>query len=309
MEWCKLYANLYHQPEVQAAEDAVDGAGWLLGCAIMYCTETETGGFVPDTQIRRFGLANLDAKVKVLAAEGCWLREDRGYRLNPDLWSEERNLSDSAERKKEADRLRMRAKRARERDGQAGQESRDRRATGRATVSRDSSGDSRTVEERREEQNRTPPTPPRRKRPTPPPGPPLLNLAVSPGGGDKPGGQDNQSHALDDLVAEVQQKHRPDWPAEKIRRALRAVEGRPWTLVQAAMLAVAADPASDKPWRVTQDGPWWQPPPDQRRGVSSPAPRPGHCGQCDPLTRLTLDDQPRRCPACHPLRDEAQAAS
>lgn len=31
------------------------------------------------------------------------------------------------------------------------------------------------------------------------------------------------------------------------------------------------------------------------------AERPDWCGHCDDQTRLTLDDTPRRCPACHPL--------
>jgi hypothetical protein len=301
MEWCKFYANVAHQPEVQAAEDEVEGALSLLFVAFGYVTEAETGGFIPDSQVRRFGLANTEAKVKALAAEEIWLREDRGWRLNPDLWSEERNLSDAIEQRRERDRERQRRHRAKTRPA-SDPASRDGHVTGHVTSQRDNP----PVEERRGEKNKPPPPPPRRRR-SDKTGKNLLNLAVSPGGGDEPNGQDNQND-MHRLVAEVHADHRPDWSPEKISRALAAVRDRPWPLVRAAMLAVAADQDSDKPWRVTQDGPWWQPPPSGR-GESSPAPRPDHCGQCDPLTRLTLGDQPRRCPACHPLRDEAQAAS
>ena len=34
---------------------------------------------------------------------------------------------------------------------------------------------------------------------------------------------------------------------------------------------------------------------------ASPEFRPAWCGQCDEDTRLTDEDAPRRCPACHPL--------
>lgn len=43
-----------------------------------------------------------------------------------------------------------------------------------------------------------------------------------------------------------------------------------------------------------------------RTGPTGPAVRavPPWCGQCDEHTRLLDPDRPRRCPTCHPLRDQ-----
>jgi hypothetical protein len=115
MEWSRLYANLPDNARVQAAEDDGD-AGWLLAMSFCYCTSAESGGFIPDTQVPRFGGRKLRQKVAALVREELWIRDDgrRGYVLNPEIWTEERNLSDSAERKREADRARIAAKRAAE---------------------------------------------------------------------------------------------------------------------------------------------------------------------------------------------------
>lgn len=113
MEWSRLYASLPDHTRVQAAEDNGD-AGWLLAMSLCYCTSAESGGFIPDTQVPRFGCRKLRQKVDALVREGLWLRDDerRGYVLDPEIWTEERNLSDAAERKKEADRKRIADKRA-----------------------------------------------------------------------------------------------------------------------------------------------------------------------------------------------------
>lgn len=112
MEWGRLYANLPDEPRVQAAEEN-GGAFGLLVESMCYCTSAETGGFIPDSQLRRF-LGHKAGRVTALAREGLWLRDDgrRGYRLDPEIWTEERNLSDSAEKKREADRKRIADKRA-----------------------------------------------------------------------------------------------------------------------------------------------------------------------------------------------------
>jgi hypothetical protein len=162
MEWGRLYANLADDPRVQRAEHT-DGAGWLLIESMCYCTSAETGGFIPYTQIERFpGGSRKPKKIAALVRETLWLPVEDGYLLNPDLWTEERNLSDSAEKKKEADRNRQRAKRAKEAAEKAaknGDLSRDmsrdssatRRATHDATDNATCRSDSRTVEKRREE--------------------------------------------------------------------------------------------------------------------------------------------------------------
>jgi hypothetical protein len=154
VEWCKLYANLPDDPRIQAAED--DGAaGWLLVQSFCYVTRAESlidgEGFIPDTQVRRFGC--IPEQVAALVRERLYIRDDlrKGYLLDPEIWNEDRNLSDSAEKKRTADRERMRAKREAARAAQNGHVSRDSRATSRATASRDS----RALDERREEKTRT----------------------------------------------------------------------------------------------------------------------------------------------------------
>ena len=120
MEWGRLYANLPDDPRVQAAEDN-GGAFGLLIESMCYCTSAETGGFIPDSQLRRF-LGHKAGRVTALARENLWLRDDgrRGYLLDPEIWTEERNLSDSAEKKREADRKRIADKRAAAKAGQNG---------------------------------------------------------------------------------------------------------------------------------------------------------------------------------------------
>src|SRR6185437_14887573 len=133
MEWGRLYANLPDDPRVQAAEDD-GGAGFLLIESICYCTRAESGGFIPHTQVERFGGgAKKRQKVAALVREKLWQPVKDGYVLDPLLWSEEKNLGDQAEKKREADRKRIAAKRAAERAAQNGHESRDSSATGRAT--------------------------------------------------------------------------------------------------------------------------------------------------------------------------------
>jgi len=101
------------------------------------------------------------------------------------------------------------------------------------------------------------------------------------------------------LVAEVRAL-RPDWSTRSIRRALDdpAVRERPWPLVRKAMLAVAADPASKAPGRLSHDGPWWHQGADERTG---PPPVPW-CGQCAPNRRLedANGDDAGPCPRCNP---------
>lgn len=120
MEWGRLYANLPNILRVQAAEDD-GGAFGLLVESMCYCTSAESGGFIPDSQVRRF-LGYRPARVAALAREELWKRDDgrRGYLLDPEVWNEERNLSDAAEKKKKADRERIAAKRAADRAGQNG---------------------------------------------------------------------------------------------------------------------------------------------------------------------------------------------
>lgn len=152
MEWSKQYASLVDDPRVQAAEDD-GGAGWLLWQSISYCARVETDGFIPHTQIGRFGGPKLKTRVAALVREGIFVPSEGGYQLDPDLWNEDRNLDGAAERKREADRRRIAEKRAKERAAQNGHASmsRDSSATCSATGSATDDDDSRYVEKRREE--------------------------------------------------------------------------------------------------------------------------------------------------------------
>jgi hypothetical protein len=160
MEWGRLYANLASDPRCQAAQDD-GGAGWLLIESMCYCTSAETGGFIPHTQVERFGGgAARKRMVAALVREKIWQPVEGGYLLDPLLWSEERNLGDQAEKKREADRKRIAARRAAARGAvPVGLVSRDSRATSRATEETihdaTCSGDSRGLEKSREEKNKT----------------------------------------------------------------------------------------------------------------------------------------------------------
>lgn len=159
VEWGKLFANLPDDPRVQAAE-ADGGAAWLLVESMCYCTRAERGGFIPHTQVARFGGQRLKQRVAALVREELWLPVKGGYLLSPDVWTEERNLSDAAEKKRKADRERIAARREAERKAReaaghdeelSGDKSRDNRATDRAT----GRSDSRTAEKSREDKTYT----------------------------------------------------------------------------------------------------------------------------------------------------------
>jgi hypothetical protein len=158
VEWGKLFANLPDDPRVQAVE-ANGGGAWLLVESMCYCTRAERGGFIPYTQVERFGGAKLKQRVAALVGERLWLLVEGGYLINPDIWNEQRNLSDSAEKKKRADRERLAAKReadtrARAVDGAAAasrDRSRDRSCDSRATDRATGRSDNRHVEKSRAE--------------------------------------------------------------------------------------------------------------------------------------------------------------
>jgi hypothetical protein len=277
VEWCKLYANLPDDPRVQAAED--DGAaGWLLVQSFCYVTRAESlidgEGFIPDTQVRRFGCTS--EQVAALVREKLYIRDDlrKGYLLDPEIWNEDRNLSDSAEKKKQADRERMRTKREAARTAQNGDLSRDSRATGRATASRDR----RSLDERREEKTRT------------------KTLSVV-GVVNRPAGRNARTRDDDDPIITTiietiyaQTSHVIDqlWAA-KIRDhiASRAKTANPGPGYFKA--AIEREPDAAKRFLEHDPPPLW-------------------CGQCSP-SRYTEDPDTglpiRPCPDCHPsLRKE-----
>jgi hypothetical protein len=338
MEWCRLYASLPDQPCVQAAEHSAPGAGWLLIESMCYLTSAESQGFIPRTQVPRFAGPDLDRRVKALVSEEIWLEEDRGYLLNPDIWNEERNLSDAAERKRRADRERMAAKRASERaarDARDVQVSRDSRATGRATSgatpSATSSGDTAELgspgfpqpppdlqvvdnqagksrdsrAHRREDKKITPPTPPPAWKQ-----PPLMAAVQTEGEGEIFQGINPAD--IDALIAEVREI-RPAWPTSSIRRALTrpAVIERGWALARPAMIDVARRRDSKQPGRLEHDGDWWDLAAAQQAAPPGRGSWPPWCGECTSTEHRWVGepDTPKRCPNCHPLNDQKAAVS
>lgn len=296
MEWGRLYANLPDEPRVQAVEDSA-GAAWLLVESMCYCTSAETDGFIPRTQVERFGGGpKKKQKIAALVREELWIPVPDGYLLDPRLWNEERNLSDQAEKKREADRKRIAAKRAAEKAAQNGHlpddMSRDSRATCSAThdTSMDATCrcDSRSIEKRREEITTAEV---------------VSHLTVT-------GVRQNDDDDGDELSSAV----------------ITAVLDRTGTLigvpearaVAAKVLARAAEsgvavhhPARYAASAVAQEPDLYEslllddPPPLGEilsRLPLRPSLRAASCGQCDPQTRMREDDEgrPYRCPACHP---------
>jgi hypothetical protein len=88
--------------------------------------------------------------------------------------------------------------------------------------------------------------------------------------GEEP--EDHIQTRIDDAVVEVR-KLRPGWSPPRVVKVLRAAlgEGRDPAVVFAAVLLVAADPATKHPSRLNQDGDWW---PAAERAVRRPPPAP-----------------------------------
>jgi hypothetical protein len=288
MEWFKFFANLPDDPRVQAAEDDGD-AGWLLVQSFCYVTRAESladgEGFVPDTQIRRFGCTS--RQVAALVRERIYIRDDlrKGYMLDPSIWNEDHNLSDSAERKREADRKRIAAKRAAARARQNGHESRDSRATDDATRS----ATCRAADATDQRDSRTLDLD--QKRSDLPAVALVARLA------------DRYAHVLDDddlLKIVIDSIH------ARTSRVIAAAEARRIAadILDASKRKVAS-PAAYVRHAIERE------PDPAARWLAAPAPvqpplvaiATPPCGECDEETRLTREDKPRRCPNCHPLRE------
>jgi hypothetical protein len=125
---------------------------------------------------------------------------------------------------------------------------------------------------------------------------PLWPTAVPDLGAD----EDPQDETLElpDLVAKVRAL-RDDWSSDSIARvmALKAVRERPWPLACAAMLLVAADPASEHPGRLAHDGPWWKaarPAPHKRVTPVETHPYEPACDDTDTCTGCGFPEANRR---------------
>ncbi|GAA2107675.1 hypothetical protein [Streptomyces synnematoformans] len=112
MEWCKLFARF---PADIAVQRAGEKAGWLFILGMCYCAEEESDGFIPETQLPRFGLRGTKQRVAALLREDLWVAVDGGYQVAS--WSRLQRPTERIERKRERDRSRQAAKRAAQDDG------------------------------------------------------------------------------------------------------------------------------------------------------------------------------------------------
>lgn len=132
----------------------------------------------------------------------------------------------------------------------------------------------------------------------------LLPASVAPAQGGGEISDERTPRAVAALIAEVL-AIRDDWDDPAVRKALdhTKVTRRPWPRVVAALIAVARDPETDGPGRVTCDGPWW-------RASLPKTSRPPWCGKCDESSRMreTAEGIPFHCPECHPLTVRARTA-
>ena len=268
MEWCKLYANLPNILRVQAAEDN-GGAFGLLAESMCYCTSAESGGFIPDSQVRRF-LCHRPARVAALAREKLWIRDDvrRGYLLDPEIWDEDRNLNDSADKKRRADRERIAAKRAASKAGQNGHVSRDMSRDNRTEQDATSSGDSRTLDQIRSE---------------------------------------SLGSVVRDLSRRFAPAREDDDLLKAVIDSIHQRTGRVIVADQAAVIAeeILAGQQVKNPRAYVQAAILREPNPAARWLPAAPEPEP--CGKCnpsphieDPVTGADLG----RCPDCHPSNAE-----
>lgn len=271
MEWSKLFASLPDNPRVQAAED--DGAaGWLLIQSFCYCTSAESGTFIPKTQVPRFGGQRLRQRVAALVREGLWIAVPDGYLLDPEIWNEDRNLSDSAERKKQADRERIAAKRAAAKAPQNGHVSHDMSRDSRTGRDATSSGDCRTVDQIRSES--------------------LGSVVRDLSRRFAPARED------DDLLKAV-----IDSIHQRTRRVITADQA---TVIAGEILS-GQDVKNSRAY--VQAAILREPNPAARWLPAEPATEPERCGKCSPSRRLEdpvtgTDIGP--CPECHPsLRKES----
>jgi hypothetical protein len=343
MEWSRLYANLPDEPRVQAAEDS-DSAGWLLVQSMGYCTRVERGGFIPHTQVPLFGGPRLKQRVAALVREKIWIEVEGGYELDPEIWSEERNLSDQAERKRKADRERIAAKREAERAGQNGSRvSRDCRATdsatSRATNLGITSGDDPElgqnnvnevgyppvldlpqtitrdadlhVVDNQGEMSRDSRAHRRVDKSKPPPTPQGVSTPLWPAA---------VANATPEEEGEEPNRHEETNPGDVDALIADVLAIRPaWSA--RSLRRILTDPdITRRPWpsvrsaalAVARDPNSKQPgrlahdgPWWERPPAATTAPaRPPWCGDCDEQTRLVDPDSPHRCPACHPLNTE-----
>lgn len=105
MEWCRLYARLRHDAEVQ---NLTDSAFRLFVESLCYATEAESDGHVPTAQLVKFGKPGTKRNAAALVAAQLWSRLEDGWvitkwqTLQEDLETVRKRRKRDADRKAEA---------------------------------------------------------------------------------------------------------------------------------------------------------------------------------------------------------------
>lgn len=103
MEWYKAWANEPERPETQLLTDA---AFRLWHDGRCYIARTESDGFIPETQLPRFGRHGTRRNAKTLVDGGLWLEATTGY-IDLRWEDEQRSAAGMSEtRKRTAERVR-----------------------------------------------------------------------------------------------------------------------------------------------------------------------------------------------------------
>lgn len=152
MEWCKLYARLPDDPAIQQAGEK---AAWLFVLGLCYCAREESDGFIPATQLPRFGVRGARRRADTLVELGLWTAVDGGWTVT--RWRDLQPTTDRVERRRESDRERQQRRRESRRDSR--RDTRDNGSDPDAKHDAKSSRSGRTLDAKRtENEHDEPPT-------------------------------------------------------------------------------------------------------------------------------------------------------
>jgi hypothetical protein len=256
MDFIKLGTRYFRDPAVLAANERTGGQAEILFLrALAQCGADESGGYIPRGSLSFLGIPDAEEVAAVLVDEKLWVENGTGWRFRSwDVWQSEH---DALVRRRRADRERQARRRAgaqespepppvdcipddvsRDNGGNSRDTSREFGGASR-DLSRDVTPYARVKRRLREEPlERTPPVTEANAR-----------VCAHEGG------------RMADLIGQISAV-RPFWNPVSVAAAARAcaAAGRTYEATLAALLAVADDPATIGPGRVTADGPWWRPP-------------------------------------------------
>lgn len=103
MDWFKAYSDESERPEAQGLTDAAFRLWYDGRC---YIARNESDGFIPGTQLPRFGRHGSTRNARALVDAGFWLEAPTGW-IDPRWEHEQKSAADmEANRKRTADRVR-----------------------------------------------------------------------------------------------------------------------------------------------------------------------------------------------------------